>query len=42
MVVMLAGAITNIQWLIFGYSLVFSNKGNVFLGDASHFGLSWV
>jgi len=42
MIIMLSGALINIQWLIFGFSLVFSDSGTPFIGDSQHFGLQGV
>ncbi|RKO86703.1 ammonium transporter AmtB-like domain-containing protein, partial [Blyttiomyces helicus] len=39
MVCMLAFAVVTVQWVLFGFSLAFSESGGAFIGDFAHGGL---
>ncbi|RKO90771.1 ammonium transporter AmtB-like domain-containing protein, partial [Blyttiomyces helicus] len=42
MVCMLAFAVVTVQWVLFGFSLAFSESGGAFIGDFAHGGLEGV
>jgi len=39
---LLSQAVVTLQWVIFGYSLAFSDTGSSFIGDSTHFGFRGV